>query len=71
MAFCASCADLCNNENAMWATVRAQTIFLKVRANYRVIDYLAGTITFLIKFSEVLWMKYVFSHFWVELIYVA
>lgn len=55
----------------MWATVRAQTIFLKVRANYRVIDYLAGTITFLIKFSEVLWMKYVFSHFWVELIYVA
>lgn len=55
----------------MWATARAQTIFLKVRANYSVIDYLAGTITFLIKFSEVLWMKYVFSHFWVELIYVV
>lgn len=71
MAFCASCADLCNNENAMCATVKAQTLFVKVRPNYRVIDYLAGTITFVIKFPEVLWLKYILSHCWVELIYVV
>lgn len=42
VAFCASWADLCNNENAMWATVKPQTLFLKVIANYWVIDYHAG-----------------------------